>query len=98
MRLLGIISLYFLALGVAAYAVLAYALMPLGDLVHPDMKLSFNAHKAGIYTHVFAAAVALALGPFQFSTGLRQKFVRIHRAIGRTYLGVGVLLGGLSGL
>lgn len=98
MRLFGTISLYFLALGVAAYAVLAYTLLPLGDLVHPDMKLSFLAHKAGIYIHVFASALALSLGPFQFSARLRQRFVRLHRWSGRMYLGVGVLLGGLSGL
>jgi uncharacterized membrane protein len=98
MKLFGTIVLYFFAFAVAAYAVLAYTLLPLGNAVHPDMKLNFIAHKAGIYTHVFASAVALSLGPFQFSARLRQKFVRVHRWVGRTYLGVGVLLGGLSGL
>ena len=98
MRLFGIFSLFFLALGVAAYAVLAYTLLPLGSVVHPDMRASFLVHKAGIYTHIFASSVALSLGPFQFMARLRQQFLRFHRWTGRVYLGVGVLVGGLSGL
>src|SRR5690606_9843127 len=48
--------------------------------------------------HVFAAAVALTLGPFQFSTSLRARYPAFHRWSGRLYLGVGVLVGGLAGL
>jgi len=72
--------------------------MPLGSLVHPDMKRDFAAHPLGVYLHVFAAAVALFLGPFQFSARLRRAQARLHRWMGRVYLGVGVLVGGLSGL
>ena len=72
--------------------------MPLGSLVHPDMKADFVAHPVGVYLHVFAAAVALLLGPFQFSTRLRSTRIHLHRWMGRVYLGVGVLIGGLSGL
>ena len=90
--------LYFLTLGVAGYAVFAYGFLPLGSLVHPDMKANFLAHSTGIYTHAFASIVALTLGPFQFSTRLRQKNTNVHRWLGRTYLAVGVLVGGLSGL
>ena len=98
MRLLGIVCLYIFALGVAGYAVFAYAFLPLGSLVHPDMKLNFLAHKAGIYTHVFASVVALTLGPLQFSTRLRQARTQLHRWLGRIYLSVGVLVGGVAGL
>lgn len=88
----------FLSLGVAAYAVVGYAVLPLGTLVLPDMKESFEAHAVALYTHVFAAAFALALGPFQFSLRLRERNRQLHRWMGRLYLGVGVLLGGLAGL
>ena len=90
--------LFFLAFGVAGYAAFAYGILPLGSLVHPDMKVNFLAHATGIYIHVFAAIVALVLGPFQFSTRLRKKYTGLHRWLGRAYLGVGVLAGGLSGL
>ena len=88
----------FSPLGVVAYATIGYAMMPLGSLVHPNMKPGFAAHPLGVYVHVFAAAVALLLGPFQFSDRLRRTRLRVHRWIGRAYLGVGVLIGGLSGL
>lgn len=89
---------HFFALGVAAYAAIGYAVLPLGALVSPEMKASFELHPAGIYMHVFASVFALALGPFQFSARLREKSRGLHRWLGRLYLGVGVLLGGLSGL
>lgn len=98
LKLLGTILFYVFAIGVAGYAVFAYGFMPLGAVVHPDMKLNFLAHQAGIYTHVFASLVAMLLGPFQFSATLRRKHPGVHRTMGRIYLGVGVTLGGLSGL
>lgn len=90
--------LYFLSIGVAAYAVFACVLFPLGSLVHPEMQVNFQANSVGIYAHIFASAVALALGPFQFSSKLRQRNLSLHRWLGRLYLAVGVLIGGLSGL
>lgn len=90
--------LFFLSIGVAGYAAFAYGFLPLGSLVHPDMKANFLEHALGVYTHIFASIVALALGPFQFSTRLRQNNVALHRWMGRVYLSIGVLVGGLSGL
>lgn len=90
--------LFFLAFGVAGYALFAYGLMPLGLFVHPDLKAAFLAHPTGIYTHAFASIVALVIGPFQFLPGLRHKNPALHRWLGRCYLAVGVLVGGLAGL
>jgi uncharacterized membrane protein len=88
----------FLCLGVSGYALLAYGLLPLGALLHPEMKASFLAHAHAIRLHIFASVVALALGPFQFSARLRAARPRAHRVMGRLYLGLGVLVGGMSGL
>jgi uncharacterized membrane protein len=95
---LGYAALMVLSLGVAAYAFAAYGFRPLGAFVHPDMFFVNDAATTEIYTHVFASAVALALGPFQFSLRLRRARPGLHRWLGRLYLGVGVLPGGLSGL
>lgn len=92
----GLLSL--LTLGVAGYVVVTYAFMPLGSALHPDMEANFLANASAIYTHVFASIAALTLGPFQFSNKLRQKRPALHRWMGRGYLVVGVLVGGLSGL
>lgn len=97
-KTIGRVALCVLALGVAGYATLAYALLPLGALVHPGMRLTFHAHPVGIYTHVFASSLALLTGPLQFSSRFRQRHRRVHRWLGRVYLGIGVALGGLSGL
>jgi len=67
MRLASFVALIFLSLGGAGYAIAVYGFLPIGALVHPDMRATFEMHRAGIYAHVFASAVALALGPFQFS-------------------------------
>lgn len=87
-----------LALAVAAYAILAYGFRPLGEFVGPEMRINFQAHRIGIYLHVFASTIALLLGPFQFSGRLRRQLPRLHRVSGRIYLGVGVGVGGLAGL
>jgi uncharacterized membrane protein len=98
MRTLSLALLYFLTFLVAAFAVFAYGFLPLGSLVHPEMKVSFLSHPSAIYTHIFASTIALVLGPFQFSTRLRQKYKNLHRWLGRIYLAVGVFIGGLAGL
>lgn len=94
----GFGTMAFLSLGVAGYAAFVYGFLPLGNLLHPDMKVTYNAHSLGIYTHVFAALFALLLGPWQFSTRLRASRPVLHRWMGRFYLGAGVLIGGLAGL
>jgi len=91
-------TLAFLCFAVSLYAVAVYGLLPVGALVHPDMKPAYEARAGAIALHVFSAVVALALGPFQFREGLRARRPKLHRMMGRLYLGVGVLVGGLSGL
>lgn len=77
---------------------MAYGLLPLGALLHPEMKAGFQAHELAIRVHIFGAIFALALGPFQFSARLRARRPFAHRLMGRLYLGIGVLVGGTSGL
>lgn len=87
-----------LSFGVAGYALVGYGLLPLGAMVGGEMPANFQAHRLGIYSHVFAASIALLLGPLQFHARLRQRAPRLHRGLGRVYLGIGVGLGGLGGL
>lgn len=98
MRFASYAGLILLSLGVAGYAIVVYGFLPLGVVVHPDMRATYEVQRLGIYTHVFAAAVALILGPFQFSATLRARHPALHRWSGRLYLTVGVLVGGVSGL
>ena len=98
MKRFAYLSMTFLCMGVSLYAAGVYGLLPLGKLLHPEMRATFNAHALAVYTHVFAAIFALALGPLQFSARLRATRPRVHRWLGRLYLGVGVAIGGAAGL
>ncbi len=98
MKLVGKFLLYFLSFGVAGYAIFVYAVLPLGSTVSPDMKINFIAHSSVIYSHAFASSLALIIGPFQLSSQFRAKYRNAHRWMGRVYLSIGVLLGGVSGL
>jgi len=94
----GAMAMLLLSLGVAGYALVIYSLVPLGKFLHPDMRAAFESNRVVVYVHVFASSVALLLGPFQFMDKLRAERLNLHRWMGRLYLGVGVLAGGLAGL
>ena len=86
-----------LSASVALYALVVYSFLELGVAVHPGMKSNFQAHPIGIYLHIFASLVALAIGPFQFNEKSRLNMIQVHRLLGKIYL-ISVLVGGLSGL
>ncbi|WP_432246762.1 DUF2306 domain-containing protein [Streptomyces sanyensis] len=91
------------SLAVAAFSVGTYAAGSLESLAEDGVGLS-EAYAAApafarilLYVHIATAALALLLGPFQFSRALRRRSPRAHRAVGRVYL-VSVLLGAVSGV
>lgn len=92
--LIGVVAV--LSVGVGLYAVVGYGLLPLGATVHPDMAAVFADHRLALYLHVFASAVAILVGPFQFLRAVRRR-PRLHRTLGRIYLAA-VALGGAGGL
>lgn len=97
-RTSGKALLLLLGLSVGTYAAYAYGFLPLGSVVHPESGENFREHALGISLHVFASIFAIVLGPLQFSSRLRRSRAIVHRWIGRLYLFIGVLIGGLSGL
>ena len=86
------------SVAVAAYAVLASTVLPLGGFVHPDMRAAYEARPVAIRIHMIASALALALGPLQFSARLRHARPALHRWAGRAYLVLGIVPGALAGL
>lgn len=92
-------TLTLLCLGVGAYAWVLYGLLPEVPATAPEFQASFARHHPAVfYVHVMAAALALLIGPWQFLPALRARHPRLHRWLGRVYLGGGVLAGGVSGL
>jgi len=97
-RRTGLALMLLLSAAIAAYALRMYGLGPGAQRLHPDMRATFERHALAIHTHIIASAVALLLGPLQFSARLRARWPAWHRWSGRLYLGVGVGLGGAAGL
>jgi uncharacterized membrane protein len=51
------------------------------------LRQRYAPYAALMFAHGVPGVLALFLGPFQFSNRLRLRFIRLHRAIGRTYVG-----------
>jgi uncharacterized membrane protein len=82
-----------------AFIVVGYAV---GLLSMPDLRPSFLRARIAdaplaVFGHIAASAIALALGPFQLSTRLRARRVRLHRWLGRIYI-MSVIVGGVSAI
>ena len=60
------------------------------DMDSSRVAVTSEAHYAVLVTHIFAACVALVLGPLQFIPAVRARR-KVHRTIGRLYLFAGVL-------
>jgi len=56
----------------------------------------FGAHFPILLAHITGGSVALLLGPWQFSTKLRERALNLHRWLGRIYPAA-VALGSLAG-
>jgi hypothetical protein len=55
------------------------------------------ARRLMLLAHISCGMVALLVGPWQFSSALRRRYLRVHRIAGRIYLAA-VGLGGLAAL
>jgi hypothetical protein len=83
---------------IAAYAIGMYGFGPGGFKLPPEIRESFAIRRSAVAAHIFASAAALALGPIQFSSTVRNRWPALHRMVGRVYLCAAVPIGGLAGL
>ncbi|HEX4212434.1 MAG TPA: DUF2306 domain-containing protein [Candidatus Dormibacteraeota bacterium] len=58
---------------------------------------TYASHLFPLLPHVAGGVIALSLGPLQFLPGIRRRWLRAHRLIGRAYVG-GAILAGLGGI
>jgi len=77
----------FVAAGFGAVLISPYVLL---DMHSSRVAVSSEAHYDVLVVHMFAACIALVLGPWQFIPWIRARR-RLHRTIGRVYLMVGVV-------
>ncbi len=57
----------------------------------------FHQHKALFLLHIIGGAIALLVGPFQFSKKLRTRHKGVHKAVGYIYIPA-VLAGAIGGI
>ncbi len=87
------------SLAVALYFPLQYTRGSLESLIPRNVGLAstYANRPLGVqlafYAHITFAGLALLVGPFQFSSRLRHRHVRVHHAVGRVYV-TSVVLGG----
>ena len=81
--------LWLVLAAIATTAVVTYD-VPFLNPAHRSRPFFFSI-RFMLIPHILAAVVAVLVGPFQFSTRLRQRNPRLHRILGRIYVGaVGV--------
>ena len=64
-------------------------------LIHPNDPVwhHYQPFKWWLLPHGVAGACAILLGPMQFSDRLRQRFTKLHRIVGRIYVGAVLVVG-----
>lgn len=81
------------ALLISAYA-LALVFLPAAR--PPFVRDRFDWAPLAAYAHIAGGGLALATGPFQFSSWLRARWLSLHRLLGRVYL-LSILASGIGG-
>jgi uncharacterized membrane protein len=54
--------------------------------------------RTAFYIHITSSMVCLAIGPFQFLKKLRNRYLSLHRTLGKIYVACILCLGGPTGL
>jgi uncharacterized membrane protein len=75
----------FVLLGLMALSVIIISEIPLLDPKNPSHKHYESIHWL-LLPHALAAAIALIIGPFQFSTYMRKNYLKLHRTLGKVYV------------
>ena len=65
--------------------------------VHVEQAMAYREGLQFLLMHTVMGAVAMALGPLQFSNRLRRRYPAVHRTAGKTYL-IGAVLSMFGGL
>ena len=63
----------------------------------PEVFGRYWPYKYLLVGHIAGGVLALAIGPFQFSSSFRQKYLTSHRQIGKVYI-ISILIGGICSL
>lgn len=93
---------------ITAFSVFLFSITTLYFYYYNDSSFNFLAKKQEVvfnplwrtafYIHITGGMLALLVGPFQFIKKLRNRYLKVHRALGKVYLVSILFLAGPSGL
>lgn len=95
LRRAGWLTMTVMATGLALFSARYFTLNPAVFLA--NQITVYLAHLSPLLLHVGGGVTALAVGPWQFWSGLRSRHPAVHRAMGRVYL-VAVVAAAAGGL
>lgn len=96
MKYVGFFLLFFFAFSVGIVSMRYLDFGVKGLLIDKSELLQSKAYLFFFYLHVISGIVAMMSGPFQFVAGLRNKFLNLHRSIGKIYV-VACMFAGVAG-
>lgn len=83
----------FLAIGIAGYALINVAIPPMRP---PFVANIFEISPIASYLHLGFGFIAMAVGPFQLNSYLRNRYLSVHRQLGKLYV-VAVMISSVAG-
>jgi uncharacterized membrane protein len=89
--------LMLLLASVIALVSLRFFVLPMKEAAAPQFAGKFADHLVIFLAHAAGGPLALLIGPWQFWSAFRNRFLTLHRWMGRVYL-FAILIGGLAGL
>jgi len=72
-----------------------FAIVRMGQIAGaalPEDAVKFAATPLGLFLHALGGALFGILGPIQFARVMKRRFGRLHRVLGRVFVGAGALL------
>lgn len=96
----GLLALFiFLAIAIALLATIPFFIVEKFGIMEmkTDELLANKVWLFGLYTHIISGGISLLIGWSLFLKKLRNKYLSIHRNIGKVYV-VSSLIGALSGI
>jgi uncharacterized membrane protein len=95
----GFNTVLWISLGLTALFVFitSEALLVADYPMYHAYRLQVIADRHLLIPHTLCGVIALLAGPVQFSSRLRERHLKFHRALGRSYV-ISVFIGGLTGI
>lgn len=92
----AVLAFFSLYLGIITFTYLSFR-TDIGFLLAKQDYINDKAWMTAFYIHISSSILVVLTGPFQFVKALRNKFLRLHRVLGKIYVGAILFLAAPSG-